>query len=223
MITRLIAIGGMSASLAVAGCGSSGGGGKVSSASLKPRLLPASSVRGFGLQRTLDWSNPVNLAVEGFVLPQALHPSAAVQELETNHLKGAAGEILVSGGGQEETEVRVGVAKFDSAADANRVADWMHHEDRQQPCFSQCIFAPYAATLPGVPNARYVIQGSHPPPLPPGAPRSFKGRVRAPANYLTEFTIGPYLYWANLRADSTAKARFEQGMKLYYQHAKQIA
>jgi hypothetical protein len=221
MITRLIAIGGLSASLVLVGCGGSGGG-KVSSASLQPRLLPGSAVHGFGLQRKLDWSNVVNLVGEGLALPEALHPSAAVQEFENAHFKGAAGEVLVSGGGPEGTEVRVGVAKFASAADANRVADWMHHEDGQQPCFSQCIFAPYAATLPGVPNARYVVQSSKPPPPPPGAPRNAKFRSVAPANYLAEFTIGPYLYWSSLRADATAKAKFEQGMKLYYEHARQI-
>jgi hypothetical protein len=220
MKTRLFLLAGLSTGVAIAGCGSNSGG-KVSSASLQPRLLPASAAPGFGLQRRLDWSDPVNLVGEGLALPQALHPSAAVKEFENAHFKGGAGEVLVSGSSPEATEVQVGVAKFDSAADANRVGDWMHHEDGQQPCFSQCIFAPYATALPGVPNARYVVQSSRPRPLPPGAPRNAK--VSAPANYLAEFTIGPYLYWAVLRADSSAKSKFEQGMKLYYAHAKQTA
>jgi hypothetical protein len=217
MKTRLLFLAGLSAT--VAGCGSSGG--KVSSASLKPRLLPASAAAGLGLQRTLDWSNPVNLVGEGLALPQAVHPSEAVKEFESAHFEGAAGEVLVSGSSPEGTDVQVGVAKFGSAADANRVRDWMHHEDGQQPCFSKCIFAPYSTALPGVPGARYVVQSSHPPPPPPGAPRNVK--VFSPANYLAEFTIGPYLYWAVLHADSQAKAKFEQGVKLYYAHAKQTA
>jgi hypothetical protein len=220
MKTRPFLLAALSAGLAIAGCGSSSSG-KVSSASLQPRLLPASAAPGFGLQRRLDWSDLVNLVPEGVALPQVTHPSEAVKEFEDAHFKGGAGEVLVSGSSPEGTEVQVGVAKFGSAADANRVRDWMHHEDGQQPCFSKCIFAPFATTLPGVPNASYVVQSSRPHPLPPGAPRNAK--VFAPANYLAEFTIGPYLYWAVLHADSSAKSKFEQGMQLYYAHAKQIA
>src|ERR1700681_731838 len=70
--------------VALAGCG--GGGSGVSSASLPPRLLPASSTPGFGLERTLDWSDPVNLVGEGLFLPQAAHPSEAVKEFKDAHL-----------------------------------------------------------------------------------------------------------------------------------------
>src|SRR5205807_4070956 len=97
----------------LAGCG---GASKVSSASLQPRLLPSSEVPGFGLQRTLDWSDPVNLVGEGLFLPQRTRPSSAVGEFTSAHLSGAAGEVLSSGVGENETEVRVGVAQFQSAA-----------------------------------------------------------------------------------------------------------
>lgn len=208
----------LSVGFAIAGCG--GGGGKVSSASLQRRLLPVASVPGFGLQRTLDWSDPVNLVGEGLSLPQITHPSAAVKEFKDAHLKGGAGEVLTTGSGFNATEVVVGVAQFNGAADANRVRDWMHQQDLHQPCFSQCIFAPAPVTVPEIPSLRFVVQGSHPPPLPPGAPRG--ARVGpAPANYLAEFTVGPYLYWAVLHGDSTAKSKFEQGVKLYYAHARQ--
>jgi len=190
----------LSAGFAATGCG--GGGSKVSSASLRGRLLPVASAPGFGLQRTLDWSDPVNLVGEGLSLPQITHPSEAIKEFKDAHLRGGAGEVLANGSGFNATEVVVGVARFNGAADANRVRDWMHRQDLHQPCFSQCIFAPGA--------------------LPPGAPRG--ARVGpAPANYLAEFTIGPYLYWAVLHGDASAKARFEQGVKLYYAHAKQAS
>jgi hypothetical protein len=183
-------------------------------------LLPVSSVPGFGLQRTLDWSDPVNLVGEGMSLPQASHPSAGVKEFNDAHFRGAAGEILTNGSSFNETQIVVGVAQFKGAADASRVRDWMHRQDLQQPCFSQCIFAPGPVSVPGVPSLRFVVQSSHAPPLPPGAPRG--ARVGpAPANYLAEFTVGPYLYWVTLHGDSTAKGRFEQGIKLYYAHAKQ--
>jgi hypothetical protein len=213
------------AAFAIAGCGGSGDE-TVSSSSLQGRLLPASAVPGFGVQRTLDWSDPVNLVGEGLSLPQATHPSVAVKEFDDAHLRGATGEVLVKGSGLNESAVVVGVARFKSEADATSVRDWMHREDLQQPCFGPCVFAPGPVRVPGIPGLRYVVQSSHapPPPPPPGAPRGVRVRVGpAPANYLAEFTIGPYLYWAALHADSTAQRKFEQGVKLYYAHAKQAS
>jgi hypothetical protein len=214
----LFVVAGLTASLAIVGCG--GGGGKVSSASLQPRLLPSSSTPGFGLQRTQDWSDPVNLVGEGLALPQRTRPSEAVKEFTSAHFEGAAGEVLASGTGLNETAVRVGVAKFDAAGDANRVRDWMHREDLKQPCYSQCVFAPGPVSQPDFPSMRLVVQSGR-APLPPGAPPAAKAHVLGPANYLAEFTIGPYLYWATLQANSGARTRFEQGIKLYYAHAKQ--
>jgi hypothetical protein len=210
----------------VTGCG--GSSGKVSAASLNPRLLPASSVPGFGLQRTLNWSDPVNLVGEGLSLPQATHPSTAVKNFKEAHLQGAAGEILTHGSGLEENAAQIGVARFDTAADANKVRDWMHREDLTQPCFSQCIFSPAPATIAGIPNLSMVVQRSHlpaPPGPPPGVkiPRGVSRRAQvgpAPAGYFAEFTIGRYLYWAVLHADSTAQSPFEAGVRLYYQHAR---
>jgi len=216
---RLSAVACLLVCVALTACG---GTSKVSSASLQPRLLPSSEVPGFGLQRTLDWSDPVNLVGEGLFLPQRTRPSSAVKEFTGTHLTGAAGEVLTSGVGENETEVRVGVAQFQSAADANGVRDWMHREDLMQPCYSQCIFAPGSATIAGIPSARYVVQTGHVPPPPKGARLPPGVRVfQGPANFLSEFTIGPRLYWAVLHAGPPARARFEAGMRLYYAHAKE--
>jgi hypothetical protein len=209
------------AGFALAGCG--GSGGTTSSASLRPRLLPASAVPGFGLQRTLDWSDPVDLVGEGVALPQVTRPSTAVKEFKDASLKGAAGEVLSSGTGPNGTEIRVGVAQFASAADATRVREWMHREDLHQPCYGPCIFAPTPVSLAGLSSVRLVVQSSPPPPRPPGAPRGVRIVNASPTNYLAEFTVGPYLYWAALQADSSAKAKFEQGVKRYYEHARQTA
>lgn len=213
----------------VMGCGSSSG--RVSAASLTPRLLPPTSVPGFGLQRTLNWSDPVNLVGEGLALPQVTHPSAAVKTFKEAHLEGAAGEILVHGSGLEETVVQIGAAKFDSAADANKVRDWMHREDLTQPCFSQCIFSPAPTSIAGIPDLSMVVQSSHVPPPPSSPPPGFKlppgvkrpavvPPARTPAGYFAEFTLGPYLYWAVLHADSSAQPQFEAGVRQYYQHAR---
>lgn len=216
------------------GCGE--GSGKVSATSLTPRLLPPSSVPGFGLQRTLNWGDPVNLVGEGLALPQVTHPSAGVQEFKQADLQGAAGEILVHGAGLEETPVQIGVAKFKSEGNANNVRDWMHRQDLTQPCFSQCVFSPAPATIPGIPNLSMVVQSSHVPPPPASPPPGVKlpsgvtpppgvsrqGRVAGPTNYFAEFTIGPYLYWAILHANTTAQPQFEAGVREYYQHARSI-
>jgi hypothetical protein len=193
----------------VSGCG---GGGKVSATSLYPRLLPASSVPGFDLERKLDWSNPVNLVGEGVALPEVTHPSAAVKEFESDHLKGAAGEVLKRGGGLNASEIHVGVAKFDSASDAGKVRTWMHGEDLQQPCFGVCAFAPKNMKLSAVPHSAAVVQTTT--GGPPGT---------GPANYRAEFTIGPYLYWVWFQGDAYARtaSRFDTGLGLYYRHAKQ--
>jgi hypothetical protein len=64
------------------------------------------------------------------------------------------------------------------------------------------------------------VQSGTARPLPPGAPKNAK-LGPPPANYMAEFTIGPYLYWAFLQGDASAQSRFEEGVALYYQHAKQ--
>src|SRR5205807_685110 len=93
--------------------------------------------------------------------------------------------------------------------------------------YSQCSFAPGTVSVNGFPGIKLVVQkGPAAPPLPPGAPPAAKAQLEAhppsaPANYFTEFTVGPYLYWANMQADATAQSRFEQGVKLYYAHARE--
>jgi len=198
--------------LSLALVGGCGGSGKVSTASLDPRLLPASSVPGYGLERRLDWSNPIDLVGEGVALPNVTHPSAAVKEFESGHLKGAAGEVLNRGVGLNANEIHIGVAKFGSASDASKIRSWMHSQDLQQPCFTQCVFSPRPMKLSGVPNSAAVVQTTT-----GGKPGS------GPANYRAEFTVGPYLYWVWFPADSGAKTkgRFQSGVAIYYQHAKQ--
>jgi hypothetical protein len=206
--TCLLGLAALSLAL-VTGCG---GGGKVSATSLDPRLLPAASVPGFTVARRLDWSNPIDLVGEGVALPGITYPSAGVKEFQNAHVKGGAGEVLNRGVGLNATEVHVGVAKFDSASDATKVRSWMHGQDLQQPCFTECVFSPLPVKLSGVPNSAAVIQTT----------TGGKAR-RGPANYRAEFTVGPYLYWVWFQGDASAKTkdRFQAGLGRYYQHAKQ--
>jgi hypothetical protein len=236
MRARLVALA-LSIVVVVAGCGG-GDDNEVSADSLKPRLVPATALPGFGLERRLDWSDPVNLVGEGMFLPEATRPTAAVSELKDAHFEGAAGEVLRKGSGFDATEVHIGVAKFKSAADANKVRDWMHKQDLQQPCFVECIFNPRPASIAGVPGARFVVQTPSAVPPPPkgasggedgpratinppaGAPPGVSG---PPSNYVAEFTIGPYLYWMYLQAEPKDKGQVVAGVKLYYAHAKKEA
>jgi hypothetical protein len=207
--------------VALAGCGG-GGGSKVKASALEPRLLPDSAIPGFTLERKLDWTDPVNLIGEGIQIPEVLHPSQAVAVIDRAHFEGAAGEILRKGSGLNANEVRIGVAKFKSAGDATTIRTWMHKQDLQQPCFSECAFSPQPTALAGAPGTQFVIQKAALPPPPPGAPAGAKPPpgVTGPANYLAEFTFGPYLYWVALQADQSAKGQVEAGIKAYYQRAK---
>jgi hypothetical protein len=211
------------------GCGSKS---KVSASSLKPRLLPASLTPGFQLLRTLDWSDPVNLVGEGIFLPEATHPSDAVKEIRSAGFRGAVGEDLNRGGATGD-EIRNGVLKFKSAGEAEKVRDWMHREDLQQPCFAQCIFSPRNLPIPAVPGAEAVRQvpsaqppGTPPPgvKLPPGvkAPRVLPGGG-PPTRYLVEFTVGPYLYFFSGEGNAAARAKFVTGAKQYYDRVKGLS
>jgi hypothetical protein len=210
----------------VTGCGSES---KESASSLKPRLLPASLAPGFRVLRTLDWSDPVNLIGEGIFLPELTHPSEAVKEVRDAGFRGAVGEQL-NRGGPNGDDIRTGVVKFKSASGAEKVRDWMHREDLQQPCFAECIFSPRDLAIAGVPGAEAVRQvpsaqpPSAPPPgvkLPPGvkAPRVVPGSG-APTRYLAEFTIGDYLYFISTQGNAAAKARFVAGVQQYYKRVK---
>jgi hypothetical protein len=57
--------------------------------------------------------------------------------------------------------------------------------------------------------------------IPAGVSRGV--RVSGPANYLAEFTVGPYLYWAALQGNAGLQSGFEQGLKAYYAHVQQLA
>jgi hypothetical protein len=207
----LLALAGL-ATVFLAACGSDN---SVSSASLKPQLLKASAVPGYGLQRTLDWNDPVDLVGQGIFLPELTKPSAALKVVKTAGLRGAAGEVLSRGAGLNTSEITIGVAKFKSADSANKVRDWMHGQDLQQPCAVACIFRPHPAKLPGVRSGRLVVQSSYPTP-PPGAPADAKPVGGPPTNYEVEFTVGPYLYFAWTQGSPNDKAKFIAGAQRYY-------
>jgi hypothetical protein len=105
-----------------------------------PRL-PARSLPGFNRVATRDWTDPIDRVGQGVPLREPTYPSAAVKEFQAVHFKAATGEVLRQGSGLQATDVVIGVAEFDSAADAVRAQMWMHIQDVQHPCFGTCIFS----------------------------------------------------------------------------------
>jgi hypothetical protein len=212
------------AGLAVAGvlaaCGGGGGGGKVSASSLDSRLIPPSLLPSYQRQRTFDWSDPVNLVGEGFRLPEATHPSAAVKVLDKEGLKGATGQRLTQGRPPTEGQATNGVLKLGSAGGATRVRDFLHRQDLQQPCFSACIYSPKDLPVPGVPSAVGVQQIPNVPP-PPGGGKVAPGQG-PPVHYFVEFTVGPYLYFGNADGSRSDARRVVALTQRYYQRVKKL-
>jgi len=208
------------AALAATGCGSSSH--KVSAASLNPRLAPLSVAPGFHVERTLDWSDPLNLVGEGIRTPEITHPSEAVKEVRSAGFQGAAGEILNRGGPNGATII-TGVIKLASPGDATKLQSWMHRQDLTQPCFAQCIFSPRNFPISGIPHVTAVRQvpnknAGPPPGLPPGA-KAPPG-AGPPTNYLFEFTIGKYLYFGSTQGEAKDAPKVVAGARTYYTHVK---
>jgi hypothetical protein len=217
------------AALALSGLTGCGSEDKASASSLKPRLLPASLAPGFKLLRTLDWSDPVDLVGEGIFLPEATHPSQAVKEIRDAGFRGAAGEDF-NRGGPAGDEIRTGVIKLKSPSAADKVRDWMHSQDLQQPCFAQCIFFPRNLAISGIPGVRAVQQvptaAAGPPPgakLPPGVKPPTGATIGPPTRYLVEFTVGPYLYFASTEGGAGARTKFVASARGYYNRVKGLS
>lgn len=179
---------------------------------MKSRLLPASELPGFKKQRTFDWSDPVDLIGEGVPLPEATHPSSGVKIFTDAGFRGAAGEHLTKGAPPEEDRVTIGVVDLGSADGAKRARDWMHGQDLQQPCFTQCIYSGRPLRVPGVPTATAVMQV---PNIPAGA-------HGPPTHFLVEFTVGPYLYFASVDGKPADRPKVVEVTRRYYERVRKL-
>ncbi len=198
----------------LAACGGDDGSDKVSAASLKNRLLPASALPGFRQQRTFDWGDPVNLVGEGLLLPEATHPSSGVKMFEDAGFEGAVGERLTIGTPPDLGEVTVGVVKLASADGARQAREWMHAQDLHQPCYEACIFSPRELPISSVPTATAVQQVPN-----SGAPKE----GGPPTHYFVEFTEGPYLYFSNTDGSREDARRVIAATQLYYKHVRKLS
>jgi hypothetical protein len=229
-VSRALGVPAIVAALLSAGCGggSSSSESSSSSSSIKGHLLPASVTPQFRVQRTLNWSDAVDVVGEGLALPEAVHPSSVVNWLKDNGYVGGRGEVLVKGAPPNETEIRTGFIKFGSPDQARKAQTYLNKLALQQPCFTACVFSPRQVKLAGLSNVTMVEQldRSKPPPgarkLPPGgASRLPPGAVVGPpANFAFEFTSGPYVYFANLAASAGFLHQIEAGARAYYAQVK---
>jgi hypothetical protein len=208
------------ATAAAGGIGACGDSGDktVAASSLKPRLIPVSLVAGFHVLRTFDWSDPVDLAGEGFFLPEATRPSAVVKTIRDAGFAGAAGEQLAKGAPPDEELLISGVIKLKSDGGAATLRDWLHRQDLKQPCYSQCIFSPREFAVSGVPGIKAVRQAPNIPP-PKGAPPD----AGPPTRYLAEFTVGRYLYFVWFDGGKGDGRKLQQGARAWYARVKGLA
>jgi hypothetical protein len=194
-------------------CGSSGSSDQSSASEAKVRLLPASELKPLVQDRVLAWDNPIDFVGQGIALPEGTPPSEAVKAMEDAGFSVGAGQQFVSKGG---VGAHIDVAKFDSTDGARGALVYLHGQDLLHPCFTSCSVDTHRFTVKGVPGST----GVHQTPngiKPPLGSHPFE-------RDLAEFTIGEYLYVVEADGDpgSIPPARFDQGVEVLYQHAKQV-
>jgi hypothetical protein len=197
------------------GCGGNDNG--VSPASLKSRLLPASDLPGFKVERDFSWDNPIDFVGQDLPLPESTLPSRAVKAFEEAGFEAGVGERLVVAKGNpfEGPGASVDVIQLGSNDEARDALDYVRKEGLKQPCFAVCSVEGREFAVPGIPGA----EGVQLTPLrrpAPDAPPPFEA-------YGVGFTIGPRLYLANSGGPPglvkkrqvlrTAKALYERNAK----------
>jgi hypothetical protein len=173
--------------LGLGACGDDNGG--TSTSDLKSQLLPATDVKGFKVERTFEWDNSTDLAVQGLFLPEETAPSDAVGEIDDAGFDAAAGESLVVAKGKpfDGPRMQIDVIATGSDEDAKKLRDYLHGQDLKQPCFQVCSVNPSSIAVPGIPDAKgaQLVPQKEPPP---NAPPPFQA-------YAVEFPIGDQLYF----------------------------
>ncbi len=200
---------------AFVGCGGDDDG--TSPASLRSRLLPASEVPGFKVERRFDWDNPIDLVHDGLPLPETTPLSRAVKAFEDAGFEAAVGERLAVAKGNplEGPHARVDVIQLGSDDDAREALDYVRKEALKQPCVGVCSVEIREFAVAGIPGAKGAQLRPQREP-PPNAPPPFEA-------YTVTFTIGPRLFVVNAdggpgqvkkgQVVSAAKALYERNAK----------
>jgi hypothetical protein len=145
----------------------------------------------FEIERTFEWDNSIDFAVQGIPLPAETNPSDTVSEIDDAGFDAAAGENLVvaKGNSFDGPHWTVDVVALGSDDDAKKLRDYLHGQDLKQPCFEVCSVNPSSIPVPGIPEAKggQLVPQKDPPP---NAPPPFTA-------YAVEFPIGSRLYVVN--------------------------
>jgi hypothetical protein len=204
--------------LALAGCG--GDDDAVSPGSLKSRLLPASAVPGFKVERQANWDNPIDFVGQGLPLPESTLPSRAVKVFEDAGFEAAVGErfVVAKGNKFDGPDAGVAVVQLGSDDKARDALDYVRKEGLKQPCFAVCSVEGHEFPVSGIPGAKGVQLTPLRQP-PPDAPPPFEA-------YSVGFTIGPRLFLTNSGGGpgQVKKSRVLEAAKgLYERNAKSDA
>lgn len=165
------------------------------------------------IRHRFEWGNAGDFTSQGLSLAPVTQPSSAITVIDRAGFEAAAGELLApsAAGPRAYSEV----AKFDSAAGARKVLDYLHAEDLRQPCSRACAIAARPMPVVGIPGA----MGAHQGPFTGRATRSPGQRFE---RYLVEFAIGPYLYIGKVTGSpgEVPAPLFSAGIKSFYEYAR---
>ena len=160
--------------------------------------LPTANELGHKPFQEYEWDSATDMIVQGIVIPEDTSLEDLAAELEDAGFQAAAGAEFENP--DEERNVRIVVAEFDSMEGAIDARDRLHEEDLKQPCATKfCIVSPVEYELDGIPDsaaAHHLPTGGE---LPPD--------VRPVEAFHAGFVVGPRLYM--IQTDGAPDAAFE--------------
>jgi hypothetical protein len=147
--------------------------------------LPTADELGHKPFQEYEWDSATDMIVQGIVIPEGTSLEDLAGELEDAGFQAAAGAEFENP--DEERNVRIVAAEFDSTEGAIDARDRLHEEDLKQPCATKfCIVSPVEYELDGIPDsaaAHHLPTGGE---LPPD--------VRPVEAFHAGFVVGTRLY-----------------------------
>ena len=174
--------------------------------------LPTANELGHKPFQEYEWDNATDMIVQGLVIPEDTSLEDLAAELEDAGFQAAAGAEFENP--DEERNVRIVAAEFDSTEGATAARDRMHEEDLKQPCATKfCLVSPVEYELDGIPDsaaAHHLPTGGE---LPPD--------VRPVEAFHAGFVVGPRLYVIQTDGapDPALEGRFRRDIETLYDSA----
>jgi hypothetical protein len=132
--------------------------------------LPTANELGHQPFREDEWDSATDMLVQGIVIPEDTSLEDLAAELEDAGFQAAAGAEFENP--DEDRNVRIAVAEFDSSEGATAARDRLHEEDLKQPCATKfCLVTPVEYELDGIPDSAAAhhlpTEGELPPDVRP--------------------------------------------------------